>query len=481
MTVAALPVLAALVLTILGVGRAAGHVVGHQGDPLTRLLSWLALGMFGTSLAVLALGHLALLRPVPIWMLLTAGVLSAAAQRDALVGGLQAAAQAVRPQSGFGRTALGIVVLMSVMLAASALRAPRRVDELEYHWASPLFWARQHRWGDSPFKLSDSFAMTEILYTVGAVSGGYVVAHMTHVLFFGVLLLATACAARAVGAPTGVSVAAVASMPVVLNQAAVSYNDVAAAAYAVSAVALLLQAPATARRLLVVGVVAAAAISTKLYCIALGPALVGALLVRHIARGERRWRSLAEQVGVIAAPMLGAGAFWAVRSKLLTGTFYDRTGTYLASSPSDPMLLTGQASGRIPTLTNLAELPFVPFVTAVIGQSEPYGGRTGLALIILLPALVLVLVVGGTAFRSRCWPLLVPGTIWFLLVAPFLIKTRFNITAFVLFTIAGAAAFAWLIERARPQLRHLMQAGYLVVVAVSALADSGRVLIGLTA
>ena len=61
-----------------------------------------------------------------------------------------------------------------------------------------------------------------------------------------------------------------------------------------------------------------------------------------------------------------------------------------------PALASGAAAGRIPNLFDILLLPVNPFITGIIGQHEPYGGRTGLAMSVGLPVVGIALIGLGT-------------------------------------------------------------------------------------
>ncbi len=128
-----------------------------------------------------------------------------------------------------------------------------------------------------------------------------------------------------------------------------------------------------------------------------------------------------------AAPMIVALALWVCHTWYLTGRPLDRNGMEIVHNSSDPRWHSGVAAGRVPSLRDIMMLPTVPFLAAVAGQREPYGGRLD-PLIILAPlALLFQWSRLGETQKRMARKFLLAGVAFFLILAPVLIKTRFHI------------------------------------------------------
>ena len=86
-------------------------------------------------------------------------------------------------------------------------------------------------------------------------------------------------------------------------------------------------------------------------------------------------------VFLLTLPFWIAGFVWAAHTHALIGKISDSNAAYILKSPNDLRYRTGTEVGRIPTPKELLTVPFIPFFTPIIGQDEPYGGRTGLLLV----------------------------------------------------------------------------------------------------
>jgi hypothetical protein len=92
---------------------------------------------------------------------------------------------------------------------------------------------------------------------------------------------------------------------------------------------------------------------------------------------------------------------------------------------------------RIPSLTDIGKIPFLPVVTGIIGQHEPYGGRTGLVMTIFVPATIVTWFLMDRAYRDRLLFVAVPAAGAYLAAAVLLVRTRFLLTPYSL-ALAGA-------------------------------------------
>ena len=323
------------------------------------------MGLGFTGLFVWLVGHLGFLRP---WTFLASAglavtVLAVWAARVRWHDAAAAVAGAWRGSAWAERLLWPTSAGMVGLLVVSGLRPPWARDELDYHWASPLFWAAAGAWEASPHRLSNGPALAQMTYTFSAVFGSAIAAHWTHTLAALCLVATAVGTARRCGGSPAAAAAGCLSMPVLVNQASVAYTDVFAAAFLLGAFAVLVDRPGVPpARLLVVGLLLGFAASVKSFtAVAYLPAVL--LVIVTAARTARTAASSHELLrgsraaAVLVLPGLVLAALWLLHTSALTGQWLDRSGQYIARSPDDPMLLTGAAAGRIPGWRDVAFLP----------------------------------------------------------------------------------------------------------------------------
>jgi hypothetical protein len=270
--------------------------------------------------------------------------------------------------------------------------------------------------------------------------------------------------------------AATVAVPAALNTAWVASNDVAVAGFGLTAAAVLV-AGATSRRedgaTRAAGLMAAAAAATK----AFGAGVLAPLLVLHIGlRGRAAlhgWRATRDLLWLVV-PSLAVLGLLLARAWWITGSPVDPAGSYLARDPSDPLLLTGAAAGRIPTLLDVVVHPVMPVALPLLGQQEPWGGRIGYVLLALVPALAwsfwrrdvlrrrALVLVGAAAAGWMTWGLV-------------LVKTRFHLLEWVL--LAGVVVLALAdAEQHRARWKPWLRAAFAGLVLLG-LLDSGRYIV----
>jgi hypothetical protein len=120
---------------------------------------------------------------------------------------------------------------------------------------------------------------------------------------------------------------------------------------------------------------------------------------------------------------------------------------------SSVAVATGAAAGRIPNLYDIILLPINPFITGFIGQREPYGGRTGLAMLVGLPV-VSALLYKRRDLRRRLLGFCVLGAGTYLIIAPVFIKTRFLLVSWLFLLVAIGVAGQELANTS-PRLRRI--------------------------
>ena len=374
--------------------------------------------------------------------------------------------------------------LMFALVALSGLRAPREGDELDYHWAAPVFWAQQGRWAASPYRLTNGPALMEMNYTFSACFGSSSAAHWSHTLCLFVLALACAGLARTLGVSPLAAVAACLSCPVIVNQASIAYNDVAAGALVLCAYAALVcrkegdeSAPLPGNSLLIAGILFAGAVSVKPFTlVALPPALLYVYCYGlRAGKGSGSVTGL-RNMGLISGCVALTLCLWAWHTHSLIGHVWDSSGKYMARQPSDSMWQTGQAAGRIPSLTDLAVLPTVPFVTGILGQREPYGGRTGLLALLFAPIGLSVMHLLSASRRRRLYWLVGAAVAYFLLLGPVALKTRFHIFVWCVGMVVAAIGYSHT-KNGRTVIPPRLSVGAYYLLVWIGMTDGARILL----
>jgi hypothetical protein len=155
----------------------------------------------------------------------------------------------------------------------------------------------------------------------------------------------------------------------------------------------------------------------------------------------------------------------------LIGQPFDPSGKHMARTPDDPMWLDGEAAGRIPSAHDILRIPLEPIIMTIGGQEEPYGGRTGLLWLVLVPA-TLFLVVTKLIDPKIPRIYLLIAVSFYVLLAPFMLKTRFLLFFFVWMAVLAAAAYEH--RRLLPRWAALMVAGLFFVTAMLGILDGSR-------
>jgi hypothetical protein len=465
--------LVAMLLSGLGIGYLLDYALRLRLERL-RLLWGGALGLAWPGCVVGALGAVHLLYPMPVILALGLSATPLVILRRRLIADARHTVDGFR---GFGKAEVALAIILCLalgLLLVSGLRPPTAGDELDYHWRAPEMWAAAHSVGYIPVKLVNGFALQELSYTVPAVLHLPTAAHWFHTGSLVLAMLAGAIIATRGRVSPVVAAASVLGVPVALNQASIAFNDLAAGAFAFAALACW--ATVDDRRSAAVSAAAlmAIAVSIKpLTAACVPPILVGAALLR---REATRGRDLVLGAAALGGASAAAGLVWTARAISTTGHLAaDRGGRIVPSG--DPLLLTGQAEGRIPSLLDLVKVPFELPALAVIGNKEPFGGRVGI-LVACLPVLLLV----ATIYAHRSTLLRVAvglgiaGWLEWILLAPVFPKTRFSMFAWFCLSVAAVAALGAILSVVRNRERWLVPTG--LVVAVVGLADASRHLFG---
>ena len=338
--------------------------------------------------------------------------------------------------------ATGAIAVATVAIAD--IRWPYSGDEKDYKWTAPLAWAHAHHFVRLPFRLSNGFNLAEYLSVPSATLHVLVVARFGEAaLLIGLGLSAAALASLIGVGPDGTRWVGVAliSMPIALLSAKQVGSDLAAAAFFVSAALAYLSLQGRPRLLLYGALTAAAALAKVI----LAPAALAMTIVNVVVFDGARGRVHSGRVALNCTGTAAALLAGFTHTFILTGHFVANNVRSLYPSGS-PMLAAGAAAGRIPSLVDLVLVPVVPFLTGVIRQREPYGGRTGLPLLIGLPVVV-ALAVSSRSIPKGVLTMLVLGAATYVVLAPVFIKTRFLLMVWAFFMIASAWAVEELVRR----------------------------------
>ncbi|GAB3603071.1 hypothetical protein [Microbacterium aureliae] len=422
-----------LAIAVVGAGSALSAWTSRRLTlPLaTRIALIPTWGLVFVGSVTLVVGHLWLLGPWLPFGLAGIGValfsLGARGHVHLIADGLRGTWRHIRRHPiALGATSAAV----ALGLVATAV-APFRTDELEYHWPAPLAWAEAGGWNDSPFRHADGYAFMEVAYTAAATHESYLAAHLLHYLAFLALGFAVAGAASSLGVRgIGVTAAAALAMPVVWDSSYVAYNDVPVATMTITGAAVVLASPGRPRAAWIAGALAAVAVSIKLTGIA-GAGLIGVMILtrylldRRTVQPPPRLRTVLLGWLALAVPCLLAVSFWLVRCLLITGDIPD---TLIRGEPS------ADALSRLPSGLQQALAPLLPFVGSVVGSAEPWGGRLGPVLLLLIPGIVYAVWRKGEVLRRFALAMIPAWAHWIVLGLRG-VRTRFHMAAWALMVV----------------------------------------------
>ena len=276
-------------------------------------------------------------------------------------------------------------------------------DEIQYLWPSPLHWAASNTWSASPFRHSDGPILWNVLHTIPALFDSNSAAHLINLSVVPMTCLVAVLIGKKLGLSSGLSGVIPLGIPAFVNSASTCSTDVPSSGLTVY--------------VLYLGVLGIRQIQNKnlsiplcllfssLYSVKLTAITVllpfTLLALRRELSERKKWSLVSLKAFIVYlinfafVPVLFSVIGWAIRTYKLTGHFYDNRNVMLATGPDHWLWHTGGEIARIPNLTELLITPALPVLLPIIGQSEPYGARTGLASLLLIPAVV-------TYFSERC-------------------------------------------------------------------------------
>jgi hypothetical protein len=435
-------------VAVLAIGLALNRALLRRQceDPLTEVAAVLGLGIVGYGAAVLVLGLAHLLHRGPLALLTLASIVLFVWVWRSAVGLVRRLG--VLAASGLRLEWYTLVPAIAVfgVGALAAFRPPQTVDEVQYHWAAPLLWAKAGGLVTSPFKFTNGFDLAEIFYTPEAVFHSSTAAHWSHLTTLLLLSISTAVLARRFGGRGTLALTAVIAMPAAYIQSYIGYNDVFAASLLVAACAVVVGRP-EARTRWTAGILLAGALSVKPVLIFMAP-LVALFAASSAHEQSGRW-NLKEQMRALAptvVPSVAAAIGWLGFTRSRTGHWFQSKGLVLGHHGS-LALANGHATLRVPSLVNLLEIPFLPMATGVIGAAEPYGGRSSLVLTVFIPVMIVCAVLMDSEARRRLGRLAVPAALVFLESSILVVKTRYLLSLYAVGLAAATVALAWCIVR----------------------------------
>jgi len=383
------------------------------------------------------------------------------------------------PELQLALTALAAATVMAAII--SGLRPPLVCDELEYHWPAPLYWATNHHWVVSPYRLTNGPVLVELLYTISALFGNFVAGHWISTAIWLVLLCACVGLGRLMTIPVLPVLVAVMACPTMTTEASMMLNDLGAALFIVVAFLTLLQLGKNQqpyRTVLSAAFIFCGAISSKApYAVAAAPAMLAYLFCGGAVPklGQRIKLAL-----TFIAPGLLVGGLWCLHTHGLTGNYSGLpVQTFATSRPLNADLQslhnpTGMVS--LPNLSTLLTLPILPFITAIFGNQEPFGGRTGLMMCTGLPLLLWRMKKLQAAERHYIWWLIAASTLYYGEIGLLTPRTRYFYFTWAIWSTLAAAGF-WLTYQATAGAKRMAVAAAFCALATVGCADSIRTLL----
>ena len=366
--------------------------------------------------------------------------------------------------------AVGLLALGAAALGA--IRRPFGGDEKDYKWVAPLAWAHAHHFVEVPYRLSNGFNLAEYLTVPAATFHALVVARFVEIAMLVGIGVSAAALANAAGVRRGwwVGVAA-ASIPLAVIDATWVGSDLEPAAFLATAALAFLVLPGN-YRIALYSLLTAGAVQAKVIVAPVAVVMTVVLVLLFDGAGGRiaLRRTVAYSIGVVGSLIIGFA-----QTLALTGHLVANNVRSIFPSGS-AAVASGEAAGRIPNLFDVLLLPVNPFITGIIGQHEPYGGRTGLAMLVGLPVVV-VLIWRYRDLRSRMFGFFVLGALTYLVIAPVFIKTRFLLVSWIFFLVAIGVAGEELAGR-NARLRRIGLWAVPAILLISVL-DPVRVLVKL--
>jgi len=439
-------------------------------EPWAELTVSLGLGITGYGALLVAIGFLPALHEVPLTVV---SLVSASAWFWLWPDGVRLA----RELAGSMRRSLRaewIVVGPALLLLAveflAGFRPPFAADEVAYHWAAPLLWASHGHWVTSPYRFTNGFNLAETVYTTAAVFRSSTAAHWTDTMTLVVLASGTAALAQRFKGLGALSAAAAIAIPAGTVEAHVSYNDIFAACLVLAGCVVVADRTGSRGRW-TCGILLAGAISVKPIMVFLVPLpVILALAAERKHAGPVTVPGYARRLVPVVVPVVVAAVGWFAYSLHYVHRLFQTGGLVLARFGHDPS--HGLATLRLPTLAQALAVPFLPIATAIIGQQEPYGGRSSLVLAVFIPVMIATAVKMEPPARRELGALAVPTVIAYLIASILIVRTRYLLVDYCAALAAASITVVWWRRRSPSRygpllhwaFRILVLAGFLDVV-----------------
>ncbi len=447
---------------------------------VTRLFLSISSGWAGWAALLFVAGHLHVLRRETV---LAAGLIGLVVTIRFGIRHRAKASQAAGDALQGSPVALSLIALCGAVSIVAAVTLEAGGDEVDYKWSAPLAWAAEDGFIELPTRLSNGWNLAEYLAIPGALWNDLAAARLNILALALTLALGAAALARQLGASRRVRwlvAGAVFTMPPVLLWSWQLGSDIPGAMFLIAALlALLLYRPDSLAVSLFVG----AAMWTKVISLAVALPIMVLAVVLDEQSCRVRWPGVAtasRRAMRLATPIVFLGVLGLAHTYVLTGTIW--APKVRTIYPSDhAFVAAGAAAGRIPDIVDLALIPVVPFAVGIIGQSEPYGARSGLVAFVGL----LLLVVGWRRWATgdTAGLVLAVATASYLVVAPVFIKTRFLLFSYILWLAVAVVVIIGTTLQRRQGKRYpdIAFVGFAVLMWLSAIADPVRVLVRLIA
>ncbi len=362
-------------------------------------------------------------------------------------------------------------------------------DEIQYLWPSPLHWAASNTWSASPFRHSDGPILWNVLHTIPAIFESNVAAHLINLSVVPVTCMVAILIGRKLRLSAAIAGIVPLGIPAFMNFASTCSTDVPSTGLTVYVIYLGILG---VRQLKLKNLsfpaflLFASLYSVKLTAITV--LLPFSLLALRSQLSEKSVLSVGTLkpfvvylLKVAYTPVLLSLGGWAIRTFMLTGHFYDNRNVMLATGPNHWLWHTGGEIARIPNLAELLIIPALPFLLPIIGQTEPYGARTGLAALMVIPA---VLTGVNQSLKHRGFSSIANLAIWIIisswitycLVSLLIPKTRYSGYVWPVLTLASLALVNQTYGRSKAKVFNVLT---MLLVLVSIFFDQARIQVSL--
>lgn len=375
--------------------------------------------------------------------------------------------------------------ILLVVLFFSCFRYMPFLDEGQYLWSSPMYWASQGTWSASPYRHSDGPILWSVIYTVFAISDSNAGAHLFTLSSLPVAAASVALIGRRLGLPKYLSALMVFGTPQFINASYSCGTDLPAASLALFLIHIGVETKFASepRALDKVSLLAIWSLySIKLTIVPSFFIFSLLTLNNSVSRFSDNGKFVIGKLfalRIYLLPIFVSFAMWTLRNFVLTGKMFDQRNETIATGPNHWLWHTGAELARIPDLKEALVIPILPLLLPFLGGQEPYGGRIGFAMLLLWPTIFAAtrLNLKGMLFSiTQNLPafLLVSSWVTYSLVSILVPKTRYSAYVWPLMCISCISILS---DRLLPKYRSklmLLSAG---LCLVSIILDEMRVLV----